>query len=58
MRTRRLKRSGKLCALIGTAILLSATTLFHLYLGGSPPPAPFPNAGFDPTPDPLRCRAP
>ena len=41
-----------------TAILLSATTLFHLYLGGSPPPAPFPNAGFDPTPDPLRCRAP
>jgi hypothetical protein len=29
--------------------------LDHLFLGGSPPPAPFPDCGPDPTPDDLRC---
>ena len=30
--------------------------LDHLFLGGPPPPAPFPQAGPDPTPDGLSCR--
>ncbi|MBI4601803.1 MAG: PKD domain-containing protein [Planctomycetes bacterium] len=29
--------------------------LNYLYLGGAAPPAPFPLAGLDPTPDPLDC---
>ncbi|MBI4605405.1 MAG: lamin tail domain-containing protein [Planctomycetes bacterium] len=30
-------------------------TLRHLFLGGSPPPAPYPSPGKDPTPDGLGC---
>jgi len=29
--------------------------LDYLFLGGAPPPGPFPNPGTDPTPDELRC---
>ena len=31
--------------------------LMYLFTGGSPPPAPFPQCGSDPTPDPIACES-
>ena len=42
---------------LGTVELTDAVYLLdHLFLGGAPPPAPYPEAGADPTDDALGCR--
>jgi hypothetical protein len=41
----------------GRLVLTDAIGLLnHIFLGGPPPPAPYPQAGGDPTPDDLQCR--
>ena len=39
----------------GVNIADAITLLGFLFLQGAPPPAPFPDCGLDPTPDPLDC---
>ena len=41
----------------GLNITDAVYALSHLFGGGAPPPAPFPEAGIDPTEDELECRA-